>query len=83
MSGKSPQKDCPICELTADLIESMFCNLMFHDSVKQMECKRLMTARREKKLEFNELLSKLGVSEQQFDKALDKALSEADKILKA
>jgi len=72
----------PSMKSISELIEDIFCStLRGEDERAKRECKRLMKARRRKKMGREELLAKLGLDYETFRKTLDKAIEETEKRL--
>jgi len=67
----------PSIKSLSERIEEIFCSSLYGDDENKRECKLLMKARRKKKLGKEELLAKLGLSEEAFQAKLRKATEEA------
>ena len=82
MSEKKKEEPCELCDDTADMIERFFCELLSRDDKARAECKSAMEQKRLKKISYPELLNRLGLDDDSFDRHLDVALKKAERIVK-
>jgi hypothetical protein len=76
------EKKFPSIKEISKMIESIFCgNLYPADESRKAECERLMELKRQKKVELEELLAKLGLDREAYHEALQKAIKEAEERL--
>jgi K+/H+ antiporter YhaU regulatory subunit KhtT len=76
------EKKFPSIKEISKMVESIFCGNLFQtDESRKAECERLMELKREKKVELEELLAKLGLDREAYHEALQKAIKEAEERL--
>jgi len=71
----------PSIKSISEMIEEIFCSSLRSDKESIKECKRLMKAKRQKKLSYEELLARLGVDKETFDRTLRKAVEDVKERL--
>lgn len=71
----------PSIKSISELIEEIFCSSLRSDEKARKECRRLMKAKRQKKLGYEELLARLGVDKETFDRTLRKAVEDVKERL--
>ena len=82
MSLPKKEQECELCDVTADTIERIFCELVGKTGVEPKRCKDLMERKRRKEISYPQLLEGLGLDDATFDRHLDIALKKTEKIVK-
>jgi len=72
----------PSIQSMSRLIEETFCGKIYReDSQRRRECLKFMEAKRKKKIGKEELLTKLGLTDEVFTRMLDEAVEETESKL--